>query len=473
MNYSLAIDQGTHASRALLFDSHGRSIARHLIPVPLRHAEPGRIEQDAALIIDSVRIAVREVLAQLSAAQRRAVRCCGITTQRSTVLAWRPDGTALSTAINWQDTRGARTIERLAAHSETIRRLSGLPLSAHYGASKLHHLRRRYGDDEDLRTGPLASFLLNHLVDPEPFVIDHANAQRMQLLDIDHLDWSQPLCDWFEIPIASLPACVPVTGNYGRLLEHDIPVTAVSGDQNAAWFEAGAPPAGTALVNLGSGAFVLTAQHESGAPAGLLSSIVYSDAADAAGRDYVLEGTVNGAGNALDWLHQQYGIETRTGQLDNWLEQIAAPPVFLNTVGGLGSPWWQQRSAPAFVNDTGQFSAGERAAAVAESILFLIQYNLEQACGKQSVQRLQVSGGLSGVDALCRKLADLTQCPVQRCESSEASARGIAWLAAGRPADWQRNGPGQQFEPRVDNALQARYRIFIEQLQRRIAQEHA
>ncbi|MDT8387092.1 MAG: FGGY family carbohydrate kinase [Thiogranum sp.] len=469
MNYILAIDQGTHASRALLFDARGRSIARHLIPVPLQHPKPGRVEQDAALILDSVRTAVREVLAQVSPAQRRAVRCCGITTQRSTVLAWRPDGTALSPAINWQDTRGARAVERLAAHSETIRRLSGLPLSAHYGASKLHHLRCRYGDDQNLRTAPLASFLLNHLVDPEPFVIDHANAQRMQLLDIDQLEWSQPLCDWFEVPVASLPACVPVTNNYGCLLEQDIPVTAVSGDQNAAWFEAGAPPAGTALVNLGSGAFVLTAQHESAAPAGLLSSIVYSNAA---GRDYVIEGTVNGAGNALDWLHQQHGIETRTGQLDSWLEQIAAPPVFLNTVGGLGSPWWQRQLAPEFVNDTGQFSAGERAAGVAESILFLIQYNLEQATGKQPLQRLHVSGGLSGIDALCRKLADLTQCPVQRCESSEASARGIAWLAAGRPADWQRSGAGQQFEPHVDNALQARYQLFIERLQQRIAQQH-
>jgi glycerol kinase len=469
MEYILAIDQGTHASRALLFSERGQRVAQHLVPLPLQRPQPDRVEQDAGEILDSVKTVVRKTLASLPATQRSAVRCCGLTTQRSTVLAWHPGGAALSPAINWQDTRGAGELGSLAAHADEIQRLSGLPLSAHYGATKLHDLHRLHGMDPTLRMGPLAAFLLDNLTDSHCFSIDHANAQRMQLMDIHTLGWSSQLCDWFAVPVNMLPACQPVVSDYGNLAEQDVPVTAVSGDQNAAWFGAGAPPPGTVLVNIGSGAFVLTAQTAPAAPAGLLSSIVYSDARRS---EYVVEGTVNGAGNALDWLQKRYRIDTLYDQLGAWLDQVSSPPLFLNTVGGLGSPWWRQQPAPMFVDDAGQFSHAERTAAVAESILFLIQYNLEQITAQQPVQRLRVSGGLSNVDALCRKLANLTQCQVQRSDSSEATARGIAWLAAGRPQHWPTTGDGQLFEPQADSGLQARYRACIERLKYGIATDH-
>ena len=465
MEYILALDQGTHASRALLLDQDGQVLARSLHPVALAHPQPGHVEQDAEQLVSSLQAAIEDVLHTLTGTQRNAIRACGISTQRSTVLAWQHNGVVQSDAISWQDTRGAPQTEALHKHADDIRKLSGLPLSPHYGASKLHWLHQLLGNDPQLHIGPLAAFLLHRLCGADSCAVDHSNAQRMQLLDIRRLAWSRQLASWFEVPLDRLPPCRPVQHDYGVLSDHGIPVTALCGDQNAAWFGTGAQAQDSALVNLGSGAFILAAQTGT-APAALLTSIARSDARPSC--DYLLEGTVNGAGNALHWLQQQYPQEDIKTNLADWLEQVSNPPLFMNTVGGLGSPWWQQGPQPAFLPEDDSASVAERAVAVAESILFLVQYNLERIQQRQPLTRLRVSGGLSRVDALCRKLANLSGLSVQRVEDAETSALGVAWLAAGGPSHWHITEEVQQFEPQTDTGLQARYTRFIEQLQQRL-----
>jgi glycerol kinase len=465
MDYVLAIDQGTHASRVLLLDSDGKIVSRSMHQVALSHPGPGRTEQDVEQIVTSVQAAMRDVLHALTNAQRDAIHACGIATQRSTVTAWQPDGTPLCAAISWQDTRGVQQTRELQNRAAAIRKLSGLPLSAHYGASKLHWLCQVPGNPPGMRFGPLAGFLLQRLTREYSYVVDHTNAQRMQLLDIHTLDWSQQLADWFDVPLDRLPSCRPVQHGYGTLSDCEVPVTALCGDQNAAWFGSGQPDDGTALVNLGSGAFILTAQPGGAAPADLLTSIACSDQKHC---EYLLEGTVNGAGSALQWLQAQYPDEDIQTGLPDWLEQVTDPPLFMNTVGGLGSPWWRQGPAPAFVPGHDRVKAAEAAVAVAESVLFLIQYNLDIMRRQQTITRLRISGGLSQLEALCQKLANLSRLPVQRTDDPEASARGIAWLAANRPANWQAADEVQLFEPQSDTGLSDRYSRFIEQLQLRV-----
>ena len=461
MNYILAVDQGTHASRALVLDTSGQVVSQSLHPVSLAHPRPGWFEQDAGQIAASVQAAIQEALHALTAHQQAAVCACGISSQRSTVLAWQGNDTPLSMAINWQDSRGEPQLEALRSRASTIHKLSGLPLSAHYGASKLHWLHQLLGNDPDIKLGPLVSFLLDKMTGGRRCVVDHSNAQRMQLFDIHALNWSRQLSDWFDVPIQSLPVCLPVRHDYGTLADYDIPVTAVCGDQNAAWFGSGEPDAGTARVNLGSGAFILAGRASDSTVPKLLSSIADSDQHSC---QYLVEGTVNGAGNALQWLNAQTSAQNIQSRLAVWLEQIAKPPLFLNTVGGLGSPWWKQGLAPKFLPDIDRYSDAERAVAVAESILFLVQYNLEQIQKQQAILRLTVSGGLSRIKPLCQKLANLSGLPVERAEDAEASARGIAWLAAGRPENWCQTGKTQLFEPLSDTGLTTRYSQFIEKL---------
>ncbi|MBT8120115.1 MAG: hypothetical protein KJN89_10405 [Gammaproteobacteria bacterium] len=472
MTYYLAIDQGTHASRACLFDEAGVLLREHTKNIRLTRISSTHIEQDANEIIDSVNEVVAQLLHELQPQDK--IAACGIAIQRSSVLAWQSDGTAIGPVLSWQDTRGSQQLDQLRKAESEIQQLSGLPLSAHYGASKLHYLqdeaRTRGIATDTLRLSPLISYLLFHILEEHPYIVDHTNAQRTQLFSIAELDWSARLAELFEVPLQTLPGCVPVlnrTSNaHGKLAGTDIPVTAISGDQNAAIFDTGSLPSEAALVNLGSGAFVLSLLPHYQASKKQLSTIANSENSSV---QYLREATINGAGSALDWLQKKYDIADLWQQLPVWLnttgsDETGLPPIFINSIGGLGSPWWNNSIEAEFiVADHSAIGGGTepslRAVAVIESIVFMVCINLEIMQSELTLKRLRVCGGLSLLDGLCQRLADLSALPVERLHSSEATARGIAWLAAGKPDDWS-SADAEIFTPQQNAPLCMRYAMF-------------
>lgn len=463
---ALVIDQGTHATRTMAVDQTGRVRWAAFAEVSLSRPSDTHVEQDGDEILASVQKTLGRVLAQ--AAPHHAFACAGLATQRSSVLAWdRKTGRALTPVISWQDRRVTRWTARFRDHTAEVMRRSGLPLSPHYGAGKLRWLFqhvpavRAAHEKGNLAWGPLASFLLYHLLRDNPYRVDHANAQRTQLWNLHSRDWDPFLTRLFELPPDTLPVCCPVCAPHGHLTAADIPMSAVSGDQNAAFFSLGRPGANTARVNLGTGAFVLVpagghpARHDR-----LLSGLAVSSPQGAA---YLLEGTVNGAGAALAWAAEHWGIGDLQARLPAWLSREADVPVFVNAVGGLGSPWWQPDATPRLV---GQGAPWQRAVAVVESIVFLIQANLDTlAAAGCRLEQLQVTGGLARLAGLCQRLADLSQLRVYRPAETEATIRGTAWLALGRPRHWPKPGRGRWFRPAPNASLANRYhqfRSFIE-----------
>lgn len=137
------------------------------------------------------------------------------------------------------------------------------------------------------------------------------------------------------------------------------------------------------------------------------------------------------------------------------LDDDAPRPLFVNAVGGLGSPYWRTDILPRFDGDGG---ATAKAAAIIESIVFLIGTNLATVIDQTGpATALVVTGGLARCDPLCQTLANLTGCVVRRPAEHEATARGLAFLAAGQPDTWGMADAEQMFSPRADPALAARY----------------
>ena len=100
-----------------------------------------------------------------------------------------------------------------------------------------------------------------------------------------------------------------------------------------------------------------------------------------------------------------------------------------------------------------------RLVAVVESVVFLARVNLDaMAAAGYPAKRLVVTGGLSRLDGFCGRLSSLTGLPLQRPEFTEATARGLAWLVAGRPAAWRAGEGERPFEPHADAALERRFR---------------
>ncbi len=473
----LALDQGSHASRACIFDERGALLASASVPVATRHEGPVRVEQDPVELVESVRSAATQALQQARALRPGLeLLGAGLAVQRSTIVCCnRRDGAALSAALSWQDRRHADWLEGLAPQAPRVRAITGLPLAPHYGASKIRWCLdqlpevARAAQAGELLAAPLACYLALRLGGRAAASarVDAANAARTLLFDPERLDWSAELLALFGLERRWLPECAPTCGDWGalRVAGQEVPLCAVTGDQSAVPYAEGIPDLDTVYVNLGTGAFIqrpLAARPRSPAP--LLGSVLSSGGGSAV---YSLEGTVNGAGSAVSWFCER----ERCAEAPLWAALEALPlqaqlPLFLNGVGGLGSPWWRATMESRFIDaPAGVVDARlARFAAVVESIAFMIAANaglLRAQAGPP--RRVLLAGGMSRSGWLCRRLAALLELPVQVIDA-EASARGVARLAAPEFAARWESSPDPPFLPAPDAALRercARYSALV------------
>jgi glycerol kinase len=459
----LAIDQGTHASRAVVLDRRGRVISQGERAIGLVRPQPDWAEQDGEEMVASIFDAAREALTALGP-RARDVAAAGLASQRSSCACWdRRDGRALAPLFSWQDRRMHEWLRQFEPQGEAIHRKTGLFLSAHYGASKLRwaldHLPavREAREAGTLAWGPQASFLVFRMTEERSLFADPQCAARTQLWNLALGDWDPELLALFGLPAGFLPKSVPTCHPYGtfRVDDLDIPLVAVNGDQSAAVFAFGWPDEDSAYVNIGTSAFVQRVLTR--APPYLPRSLTGVILDDGETTVYSLEGNVNGAGTALEWMRTELGIADVESRLPEWLARPQEPPLFLNGIAGLGGPFWNPDFPSRFV---GEGETWQKAVAVVESMAFLLQANVEEI-GKYvpPARTMRVSGGVSRLDGLCQRLASVSGVAVHRRHDPEATARGIGYLAAGRPRPWNEDSSDEVvFAPRHDTALRARYR---------------
>jgi glycerol kinase len=463
----LALDQGGHASRALVFADDGREVARAEVPVATQYPRAGWVEHDPAALLASITVCLRLIAESLGTDVRR-IGTAALATQRSSLVCWsRKDGETLSPILSWQDVRGAALLDELAPDPAEIHAITGLRVSPHYGASKMRWCLselpavRTAAANGDLAIGPLASWLTFALSAGQCFAADPCNASRSLLWDVRTRDWSPRLLDLFDIPRVLLPQCQANRANWATLQIGDcqVPLTVVTGDQSAVPYAFETPGVGDAFMTLGTGAFVQQIEGVVPTPcAGLLNSVVWQDGQTI---QYALEGTVNGAGAALTWLanSEQVAEADILAALPAWLAAARDPPLFVNAIGGLAAPFWKSHGPSEFI---GASDLAGRAVAVIESIAFLLQANLDaMRDGGRPVRQLVAVGGLARLDGLLERIASLASVPVLRASHGEATAYGAARLAS----------PGllplatdERFEPNagLKPLLASRYRRCLE-----------
>ncbi len=492
----LSVDIGTHGVRAgVLNGETGELLGCADQSIGLYRLDQERVEQDAEEILDAVRSVMQQAL-RLSPLRPQAM---ALACQRSTVVAWerdslRPCGPALS----WQDSRGLERLGPLSLSPAKVKQLSGLVLSAHYGASKLAWLIEHYRlKPSEHCMGPLVSFLIQGLTDEKSFVCDESNAGRTQLMNWKTAQWDPDLLACFGVSSKFLPRVCPLKSIYGTVtipgsvsfmaelrgvkqegesaqlttyVDMHLPLILACGDQNAAAMSVlGSTDKTSILVNIGSGAFTLRLLDASETPPeSLLITAGYSDDQR---RICLLEGTVNSAGLAItEFCKSELGAgiqeEALFASLPNWLDSNADSQwVYMNTLGGLGSPFWRRGPAAEFVRCDGRSipapSQSESAVAVVESIVFLVFINCQVMQSELPVQQLIVTGGLSRLEGLCQRLADLSQLPVVQVENKEATLVGAAALSRGLRS-LSAVEVKRRFSPRDNVPLRRRFDVFLQ-----------
>jgi len=419
---AIALDTGTTSIKAGLLDQLG--VLNHIVvrPAPKITVNGGRYESDALAYAAVADQALGESLAQAD-----GCRTFGLCSQRSSFLIWeKSSGQPLTPLISWQDSRGAASCDALRAHEKTIRSLTGLPLAPYYFAPKLHNLLLEYPDwlerlaGGELLVGTLDTFLIWRWTGGKHFITDASMAARTLLMDIRQQQWSRQLCGLFDIPVGMLPEIKPSAVMNIRL-DNGLILQASVGDQSAALYASVREDRAEALVNLGTGCFVVHYLPDGKAASnGYLQTLVYQDSAQNA--HFAIEGTLNSIAAAL----APYPVSKCN------VDGLAQDEIFcLAEPSGLGAPYFRGDIGIRFSQPVEHLTQRRIAVLLLEAVIFRVARILEDFHREYAIERVYLSGGLSELLCLQQGIALCVPFEVYRLRQSESSLQGAALLAAG------------------------------------------
>ncbi len=468
---AIALDLGSTSIKAGLLDQHGILSGIVSQPAPPVHVDGERYESDAlayASIADQV---LATCLLNPVLAQTTVLPPLGLCSQRSSFLIWeKSSGKPVTSLISWQDTRGTDSCITLQAQEPLITGLTGLRLTPYFFATKLRVVLQENPQWRDrllrgeLLVGTLDTFLIWRWTGGKQYITDASMAARTLLMDISSQQWSQVLCDLFNIPLSILPAIKPSTElNVG--LSNGLTLQASLADQSAALVASVGEASDVALVNLGTGGFVIrylaqdfTDTGDRTNTDGYLRTLVYQDNKQPA--HIAIEGTLNSIALAL----APYPVADCT------VEDMAANDIFcLAEPSGIGAPYFRKdlglqfcefllRKSPANPDSLAveQLSQKEIACLLLEAIVFRVVRIVEEFHRGTPIKRVYLSGGLSELHSLQQGLAQCLPCEVFRLQQRDASLQGAAMLTAG--VKQLRGAEIETIEPGVINqALQQKY----------------
>jgi glycerol kinase len=269
-------------------------------------------------------------------------------------------------------------------------------------------------------------------------VIDHTNAARTQLMNIKTLAWDEDLLGLFGLSGIRLPKIVPSAHAFGNvhIPVGDIPLLATVGDQQAAMLGLGVIEKGDAGINLGTGGFLMVNTGDALVPAqGLMASVHYSNEKEL---HYLLEGSVNAVGDALEWTRTNLGLFKKYEEVDDLCWKAMTHVVAFIGLNGIGAPHWETDISSSFHGLRPESTSADMVRAVVEGFIFFIK-DIADEVKKSGIdlKSFVLAGGLSSLTYLSQIQADILKTNVRVSAGREASALGAAFLAGMQHGTWK------------------------------------
>ena len=439
MRYTIAVDQSTSATKALLFDEQCRLVSSASEDHHQYYPRAGWVEHDP----DEIYANTLQVIADLVQPVRQPedTFSLAITNQRETVVIWRrADGTPLGNAVVWQDMRGADICNELKAsgYVEMVKEKSGLLIDPYFAGSGakwiLDHTEgaREASERGELCFGTIDSWLVFKLTDGREHLTDYTNASRTMLFNIHELDWDDDLLHMLTIPRSMMPTPKPCDAIYGEttvggLFEHPIPIAGVLGDSHGALtgqmcFTAGF---GKATYGTGSSVMVNIGEQASAAPDGLVTSVGFA----ALGKVlYAFEGNIHCTGATIQWLKNQLRLIDSAREIESLATSVSdnGGVYLVPAFSGLGAPWWKDSVKAILCGLTLNSTKAHVCRAAEESIAYQVTDLVRTMTDKAGIalKEIRVDGGPTRDQFLMQFQADLLQAPIVRSEVEDASAFG-------------------------------------------------
>ena len=438
MKYTIAIDQSTSATKAMLFDEKTTLIGRVSIDHKQYYPQPGWVEHDPVEIIENTYNALRQLISTVDV-DHRDISSIAITNQRETVVVWdKQTGNPVYNAVVWQCNRGTQICEELLAdgYEPMVTQKTGLIINPYFSASGVKWIldnvsgARQAAQDGHLLMGTMDSWLIWNFTNGKVHATDYTNASRTLLFNINTLSWDEELLNLFTIPLNMLPEALPCDGQYGITtmdgILQPIPIAGVLGDSHGALvgqmcFSDGM---GKATYGTGSSIMLNIGQQALTAPKGLVTSIGFA----AKGKVYyAFEGNIHCTGATIKWLQDDLKLIESAAETEALASSVNSTDgvYFVPAFAGLGAPWWDNEAKALICGMNRGTGKAHIVRAALESIAYQVKdlINLIQESGVKLLE-LRVDGGPVKNNFLMQFQADMLQARINRSPIEEASALG-------------------------------------------------
>ena len=449
----LALDSGSQSSRALLFDRDGGVLAKGAVPHgPMRHPEPGAVEQDPVDIRDALFEAIRRCLAAWGG-DPAEIAGASLTTQRNTLLPVGGDGEPLSDAVSWLDRRVASPASEPSGLVRGVLRLLGDRAMVSRLLAKSQPRIWRERRPELLKRlrwiAPIEAWL-HHQLTGEMAMAPGGMAGVVPT-DLPGRGWSKTtlLHRLLGFEPRWLPRIVEAGQEVGRLrpeaadatgLPEGLPLFSCGGDKQAETLGGGVrlTECGVAAVSMGTAASIMlpwsTAKQS--------SRYHWITLCSAEPNSWQLEYMVFRGMWTAGWFARNLGgdLAERAKAEDRPIEALLCDEAARVPAGSEGVVAWPRWSptlqdpseAGLFMGLRETHTRAHMFRALLEGIAFDLRRGretLEGATGTR-IRELRVGGGGARSDLVVQILADVLNLPVRRPPSEELSARGAAIVAA-------------------------------------------
>ena len=442
--YILALDQGTSSSRAIVFDHNGNICSSAQQEFTQIFPKPGWVEHDPMEIWSSEAAVIAQAISKIGI-NGLDIAGIGITNQRETTIVWDSEtGLPVYNAIVWQDRRTSEFCDSLKAQGlvEKIRRKTGLIIDAYFSGTKIKWIldnvpgARERALAGKLRFGTVDSWLVWQLTRGEVHITDVSNASRTMLFNINTLEWDDELLELLDVPVSMMPSVRSSSEVYGHtkttLFAHEVPISGIAGDQQAALFGQMCTTPGSVKNTYGTGCFLLmnTGSEPILSMNNLLTTVAWKIGSEV---NYALEGSIFVGGSVVQWLRDGLGVIRSSSEVEALAASVPdnGGVYFVPALTGMGAPYWDQYAHGVICGITRGTTAAHIARAALEGIAFQtmdIVRAMERDAGVK-LSELKVDGGASANNLMMQFQADVLDTTVIRPRVTETTAMGACYLA--------------------------------------------
>lgn len=445
----LAIDIGTTACKAVLFQADGTERVKASREYPVHYPRPLWAEQDPDDWWRAAVSATRDCLERAGEGAKERIAAIGLSSQRETMAAVDADGRPLGRAILWMDRRSRPQAEQVARAfgREAVHRRTGMLPDATFSLTKLMWLAQNQPEQVErarvfLQPKEYVAFRMTGVAATEPSL-----ASRTMMFDLETGDWIDELVAEAGIRKEQLPPVVPSASVLGTVtaeaaaamgLAEGIPVVAGGGDRPC---EA-----------LGSGIGVDGVMESTGTTSNVSAPVTRPPEKLEGGTlcsrhvvpgYFLLEQGLSTTGALLRWFRDQFAHEERQRAIalgadpyDLISEEAAQRPpganglIALPFFMGARAPRWNPEARGVLFGFTLEHTRADVARALMEGVAFEVAACLEvlRRAGFDP-QGLRVLGGGAKARLWNQIKADVTGVEIQVPRVTEAASLGAAILA--------------------------------------------